>query len=504
MTNRAIEIILILLLIFTPLALGSQVLWAFSLMELGIILIIILWVLGELGYRPSATRPLTSDKFEIPPNPQSQIRNPKPILPLTIALLSLCLAFVLLQMIPLPEGIVKLISPKTYELRNQLTVIVYPQSSILKPQSQFITLSLFPLGTKIEFLKWLALVGLFIFLLRWKLPDNGRRLAIHLIITLFLVGVFESVYGIFEFFSGRHHILTMDFSSLILSVQGTFANRNYFAGYLLMVIPLSMGFFFASQANQPWQLGNWRHRLTSFDGKSTLLGFGVILMILGLLLSASRAGVLCLLIAFTMIRLLFRRTGPAQRVSRLPALTFVLGALWAAWIGLDALINRFFTVSESLGERWVMWIGTLEILKDFPLFGSGLGTFTEVFPMYRFFHARGLFTHAENDFLQLASEIGLLGAAPIAVLFFFLFFKATSGIRSLSSEEPARYIGIGGLVGILALMFHSMVERNLQVPANAFLYTVIWAMVLRVAADSGTWVKGDLAASRDDGRRRNT
>ena len=68
----------------------------------------------------------------------------------------------------------------------------------------------------------------------------------------------------------------------------------------------------------------------------------------------------------------------------------------------------------------------------------------------------------------------------------FLFFKAASGIRSLSPEEPQRYIGIGGLVSILALMFHSIVQKNLQLPANAFLYTVMWAMVLRIALDSGS------------------
>jgi hypothetical protein len=40
---------------------------------------------------------------------------------------------------------------------------------------------------------------------------------------------------------------------------------------------------------------------------------------------------------------------------------------------------------------------------------------------------------------------------------------------------------MGGLVGILALMFHSLVERNIQVPANAFLYTFIFALVLRIS-----------------------
>jgi hypothetical protein len=40
---------------------------------------------------------------------------------------------------------------------------------------------------------------------------------------------------------------------------------------------------------------------------------------------------------------------------------------------------------------------------------------------------------------------------------------------------------MGGLVGILALMFHSLVERNIQVPSNAFLYTILWGVVLNIS-----------------------
>ena len=103
--------------------------------------------------------------------------------------------------------------------------------------------------------------------------------------------------------------------------------------------------------------------------------------------------------------------------------------------------------------------------------------------MYRSFHIVGLHTHAENDFLQLASEVGLLGAGLLFVLFVSLFYKATTGIRLLTYREPKKYIGIGCLIGILALMFHSIVERNIQVPANAFLYTVMWVMVLTIALE---------------------
>jgi len=510
MIDRIIEVLLILLLVFTPIAFGSQELWAFSLMELGILLIIILWAVGRLSNQSLVTRSMTDNQSLVTSN-RPRITNNHVLI--TTVLLSLFLGIVVLQMIPLPSGAVRIISPKTYDIRHQLSVkstglsyqssvhssddklritnnespatdngslITNPQSPITNNRSLVTTLSLFPMGTKIEFLKWLTLAGLFTFLLRWGLSDGGYRKTNRLIIAIFLVGVFESLYGMVEFFSGHRHILNLDWSAWISSVTGTFVNRNYFAGYLLMVIPLSIGFLFSREANQSGRFRGWRHWLSSLDGKMLLLGFGLILMILGLLLSASRMGILSLLISFSLICLFFRDPRRGRGVSRIPILIFGLALLWAIWIGLDAVIGRFFTVSEDLKSRWMLWGNTLRILKDFPFLGSGLGSFTQVFPMYRSFHIRGLITHAENDFLQLASEVGLCGAGLLLVLFLFLFYRAASGIRLLTSREPQKYVGIGCLVGILALMFHSFVERNVQVPANAFLFTVMWAMALRI------------------------
>lgn len=296
-----------------------------------------------------------------------------------------------------------------------------------------------------------------------------------------LVGVAESLYGMFEFFSGHRHILHLDGSALISSVTGTFINRNYLAGYLLMVIPLSVGYLFSRETISTNRFMGWRHWLSSLDGKTLLIGFSVIVMVLGLLFTASRMGILSLLLSFSLISFLFRNPEKGKRFSKTVVLIFGLALLWAAWIGLDAVISRFFSVSEGFEERWKIWGNTFQIFKDFPLFGSGLGTFVQVFPMYRSFHIRGLVTHAENDFLQLASEVGLVGVGLLLILFLFLLYKAISGIRSLSHRESGRYIGIGGLVGILALMFHSIAERNIQVPSNALLYTILWAIVLRIS-----------------------
>ena len=463
MLDKAIKIILIFLLIFTPIAFGSMELWAFSLMELGILLVIILFAIDKIIISVR-NNPITHSPINASPHLHINASTHLPI----YAVLSFFLLLILLQMLPLPSGIIKIISPKTYALHHAL--------SSASPALTF-HLSFVPFATKIELIKWLTLSGFFLFLLNWKLFN--RNIMNHLIIVIMLVGIGESLYGMLEFFSGHRYILNLDMK--VSSVTGTFINRNYFAGYLLMVIPLGVGYFFSREAFQRSRFMGWRHWLSSLDGKTLLIAFGIILMILGLLFSASRMGIVSLLLSFSLMSFLFRKSQKGQRFSKTTVLIFGLALLWAAWIGLDAVISRFFTLSESFEERWKIWLNTFQIFKDFPLLGSGLGTFVHVFPMYRSFHIQGLVTHAENDFLQLLSEVGLIGIGLLLFVFVFLFFRAVLAIRSFHSRYSQKYIGMGGMVGILALMFHSLVERNIQVPANAFLFTFIWAVILRVS-----------------------
>ena len=437
--------------------------WAFSLMELGIFLIIILGTLQWAFRRPSGiddhNEPILGRRWAFP-----------------AIFLGLFLLVVLFQMLPLPAGVLKILSPKTYAVRLDLSPLSFQPNS--SPSASSFPISFLPFTTQIEFFKWFALIAFFFFLLKWRAVDKRKY---TLVAVIMFVGIFESLYGMIEFFSGHEHILHVDASSLISSVSGTFINRNYFAGYLLMVIPPAIGYIFYRESFNENISVDWYRRLSSLDGKTYFLVFGVILMILGLLFSASRMGIISLLLSFTVVALLFRNPEKRQRFAKIPILILGLAVLWGAWISLDAVISRFFAISEVFERRWEIWANTLQIIKDFPLLGSGLGTFAQVFPAYRSFHVEGFVSHAENDLLQLVSEVGVLGVALLMVTILFLFWTAFSGIRKLSPEDPRRYIGIGGLVGILALIFHSMVERNIQVPANAFLFTFILALVLKIS-----------------------
>src|SRR4030043_2375445 len=119
-----INVILILLIIFTPIAFGSVELWAFSLMELGILLIIVLWAI-QLLLRPALRRVQDSPEphmvqGELKTN-HGSLRIPKVKLnthnsKLSTIFIFLFLLLILFQLVPLPAEIVKFLSPQTYAL----------------------------------------------------------------------------------------------------------------------------------------------------------------------------------------------------------------------------------------------------------------------------------------------------------------------------------------------------------------------------------------------------
>ena len=481
MIHRAIKIILISLFIFTPIAFGSMDIWAFSLMELGILLIISLYSIQELFFRVSGKPAYGPPLAKANANGAINLFGKKNISALPLILLFLFLAFILFQLIPLPSELRKFLSPKTFELRQQLLSLHLnlPSSSISILHPNFGPLSLFPFATQIEFFKWFSLVGFFLFLVYGRLLDE-RRIRSQLILVIFLVGVGEAFYGMIEFLSGHRHILSLDMGLQMPAVTGTFINRNYFTGYLLMVIPLSMGFLLSRLIHNEKYSGGWRNILSYLEGKDLLVGFGLIVMVLGLFLSASRMGITSLLLSLSMLSILFNDRQRGKWFSKTPILVVGLALLWAAWIGLDAVISGFFGAGESLKMRWIFWVDTFQILRDFPFFGSGLGTFPQVFPMYRSFHIQGVITHAENDLLQIASEVGLIGISVLLFIFLYLFNKVIHQIRSLSTTNQQFYVSIGALVGILSLMVHSLVERNILVPANSFLYIYLWANLIKI------------------------
>ena len=79
--------------------------------------------------------------------------------------------------------------------------------------------------------------------------------------------------------------------------------------------------------------------------------------------------------------------------------------------GLNTIVRFFIKERAILSElRPHMWKDTIGFIKDFPVFGVGLGNYVYVFPKYRtFIYYARLLRYAHNDYLHLIAEMGIFG-----------------------------------------------------------------------------------------------
>jgi len=125
--------------------------------------------------------------------------------------------------------------------------------------------------------------------------------------------------------------------------------------------------------------------------------------------------------------------------------------------------------------RITVWGGIVEMIKDYPLLGTGPGTFSIVYTQYQpaGFDYRYFMGH--NDYLHFTSETGL---PLIAVMIWMIVALFVKGFKKLNNPSRlVRGITLGAMSGITAILVHSIFDFNLHIPANAILFTVLAALV---------------------------
>jgi O-antigen ligase len=79
-----------------------------------------------------------------------------------------------------------------------------------------------------------------------------------------------------------------------------------------------------------------------------------------------------------------------------------------------------------------MWADTINVVKDFPVTGTGFGTFQSIFPKYRTHEWGGkILLYAHCDYLQLVSETGIIGIFFIVVFWVYFVRLYASALRRL-------------------------------------------------------------------------
>jgi O-antigen ligase len=263
---------------------------------------------------------------------------------------------------------------------------------------------------------------------------------------------------------------------------GPFVNRNHYAGWMLMGTLLGFGYFCALlDSASRVRIRSWRDRViwlsTSQGARIIAVGAAVATMTLSVLLSMSRAGIgLLALGLFGLGVLRARRTAAGWTRAAFAAAVLALGTASVVWAGPDTLAARFGTwQDDSLRGRLAVWRDAGSLVADFPVLGTGFNTFGVAMLFYQKSNLQEAYTETHNDYLQIASEGGLLIGVPV----FALLLTAALEIRRRLKEarsSPTRWIRVGAVAGLLALGLQDLVDFSLQMPGNAALFCVLAAI----------------------------
>jgi O-antigen ligase len=266
-----------------------------------------------------------------------------------------------------------------------------------------------------------------------------------------------------------------DFQKTPDRLSSTFGNPDHLAGYMEMTIPLVLGLL-----------------LTGFRGiKLYLLIVLTVFLSMALIFSLSRGGWISAFIGlfFMSVALLFNHHFQSKRL----VLTLVCGFFVVAFIVLSStpVVKRIIITSEQMGKlaRITVWGGIVEMIKDYPLLGTGPGTFAIVYTQYQpaGFDYRYFMGH--NDYLHFVSETGLFLIAVMVWMMVALFIR---GFKKLNNPSRlVRGITLGAMSSITAILVHSIFDFNLHIPATAILFTVLAALVVSPIPESRGQITDD-------------
>jgi O-antigen ligase len=200
-----------------------------------------------------------------------------------------------------------------------------------------------------------------------------------------------------------------------------------------------------------------------------------IIPISALVLSGSRAGILAFIFELAVLGWLIRsRSAASWKAPRIIAAGAVaLTALAVvAWVGAGLAIQRFSLLNVHdvpLGRRASMARGAAHVFRDHPLKGAGLGTLVDVYPRYETIYDGRLVDHVHNDYMEGLAETGLLGGL-CGVFFLWEFYRESRKAFQAQQAHLSLALHAAGITAVAALLFHSLVDFNLHIPANALLF----------------------------------
>ena len=396
--------------------------------------------------------------------------------PLAAGLLLLWAA-VSAQLLPMPRATVEALSPHTIDLLNQYS------PAFANGAAERIPLSINPRSTQ---LGALALGGLGLYLLGAPALLDSRTLR-RLPRALAIFAVPLALFGIYsrEYNNGLMYWFWLPLDGGASNQFGPFINRNHFAGWMLMAVCLLVGALFGQVEHASPGGGDSRYQrrlawMSSAQANGLFLMSGTVLVcVISLFWTLSRSamtGFGVAGVAFLWLALTRRRLGTTRRAVVVAALGTALlaGVMWRG----PARLLGWFRDERDLFGRLDAWRDGWGVVRDFPLFGTGINTYADAMLFYQRSNPGTFLAQAHNDYLQVLVEGGLLVTIPAAIAIILLVYAIRRNLRAARDQARGYWIRAGAAVGLLAVAAQEVFEFSLQIPANALLFCTLAAVAL--------------------------
>ncbi|WP_081908900.1 O-antigen ligase family protein [Ferriphaselus sp. R-1] len=357
-------------------------------------------------------------------------------------------------------------------------------------------------------------------LLMWlvfRLIDRRQRFE-WLVKALLFSGVLQALLAVVLFAAGAHYSLFFVDVEHGFRAKGTFVYHNHFAGYMEMILAIGIGLMIGKLDGarvEGWR-GKARSWLALLVSSKAVLRMMLIVMVIGLIASRSRMGnsafFVSLLLVGGLAWLAFRHIG--ERTNMMRALMLFIASvvvldvvIVGGVVGIEKVMHRIEATNlrvlekeeaervstrvsgdvvegrspigyreESLEERVGPGVRALDMVRDFPVLGTGGGTFHLAYFPYRPQDVNGYYDHAHDDFIEFAAEVGLLGVLVLVVLVGHSVYRSFRLLLDKSQEQFVQGMAFASLMGVVELLIHSSVDFNLQNLTNAALFLVVLSL----------------------------
>jgi O-antigen ligase len=335
-------------------------------------------------------------------------------------------------------------------------------------QAGWHSVSLSPLATERSLMALLPAFAIYV--MTRVLPAKYRKTLVLLAVGL---GIGAALLGVAQIADGPDSAFRMYRPTNTSDAVGFFANRNHLASLLAMLLPFPVA----------WMVRNYldhkvddRYRIMRW----VVAAYIVFLLIIAILLSHSRAGVLLLLLNAVGGCLYIMAAGIEIRTILAIVGSCVVAAALALQIAGGDVLSRFIALDMSSDTRWPIQSTTLVAVRHFGIWGSGMGTYVNAYQAVAPDvqpDQDAYVNHANNDYLEVWLEAGWPGLVMIAAFLAWFGWAARQVWRIGRPTSQATLLGRAASLSILLALIHAGIEYQMRKPGILVIFALCCALL---------------------------